>query len=48
MSENEIVEGIKKDKQIRAVKKDTKADADSIFDLLETNDLFKGDDYENS
>ena len=43
-----ILDQLKKDKQIRAVKKYTKTDADSIFDMLETNDPFnQSDDNEN-
>tara|TARA_R110001583_G_scaffold29881_1_gene103958 strand:- start:46 stop:321 length:276 start_codon:yes stop_codon:yes gene_type:complete len=35
-----LLEQVKKDKQIKAVKRYTKSDAESLYALLETNDPF--------
>ena len=42
-----LLEQVKKDKQVKDVKRYTKSDADSLYAILETNNPF-GDDDENN
>ena len=39
-----LLEQIKKDKQIKDIKRYTKSDADSLFSILETNNPFREED----
>tara|TARA_R110001583_G_scaffold188051_1_gene349701 strand:- start:531 stop:812 length:282 start_codon:yes stop_codon:yes gene_type:complete len=42
-----LLEQVKKDKQIKDVKRYTKSDAESLYALLETNNPFKESDNES-
>jgi hypothetical protein len=42
-----LLEQIKKDKQIKDVKRYTRSDADSLFAILESNNPFGEDDENN-